>query len=363
MTQKSYPWPGVSPASGADAGRYTAPEWWGEWAAEQLSSGIVVTSPLLRTDPTFTNIGVHYSVANRLAVTSPANNQITIATGAWKNDGQFGYNDTALAAIAITSPAANPRIDRVVIRKNFTGNTYTPTNAAALTVPPYTARITVISGAEAGAPVAPSLVQDTARNPAGAFGTDGTWDIPLAQYEISVGGVISSLTDEREWIDAQQIDCFVPALVGRNSTDGTDIALDANQAAAGALHTIPLPDNKVSWADGSFIVPANFFSDLTVKTVVWKAAAASTTQVYANTSIMHGACGEVYNAHNPVTVIGQHAMVDTDRNCIDELSLPDATVGDLANIQFGRNATNVLDTVGATVYVLGFVYSYLGWKR
>jgi hypothetical protein len=361
MTQKSYPWPGVSPASGADAGRYTAPEWWGEWASEQLTSGVVVTSPLLRVATTFTNIGVHYSVGNRLAVTSSGNNKITVATGAWTNDGQFGYNDTEITDIAITSPAANPRIDRVVVRKNYTGNTYTPTNAASETVGPYTARITIISGTEAGAPVAPSLIQDTARNNVGVFGTDGTWDIPLAQYEISVGGVISNLTDEREWVDAETKRRFAPITSGRNTTDGTYASIQANGPGATFVYSaIQMDDNKITDAFAWYPVPQDFISDMVVKAIVVPLASGN---FYGNNTANTGACGQSYAAHVDFNGASAIAVTQDQLNCIDELDVTNAAIGDMMLLKLSRIGNDALDTIGDEVHAVGFEIEYLGWKR
>lgn len=366
MTQKSYPWPGVAPGSGDDAGRYTAPEWWGEWATEQLTSGVIVTSPLLRVDSTFTNVGVHYAVGNRLAVTSPGNNQITVATGAWTNDGQFGYNDTAISAIAITSPAANPRIDRVVVRKNYTGNTYTPTNAASETVGPYTARITIISGSEAGSPVAPSLIQDTARNASGAFGVDGTWDIPLAQYQISTGGVISNLTDEREWVDAETKSLWIPPNGGYNDTDGTDIERGSTGAAAvggvaGGDRGYFLVNNKASRVWGDFYVPNDFLDDMTVQPVLVFLAGSGVYDFIHEAD--YGSCGQAINTHTDSIDDQENPGTTNENTCwsSNQLTLSTPVVGDIVTLTYQRD--NASDAFDSDFALKGWIVEYLGWRR
>lgn len=80
------------------------------------------------------------------------------------------YNNSAAVSVAIPTPAAATRIDRIVIRKSWAAQT---------------ARITRIAGAEGGA--APAMTQ--------AVGV--TWDIPLASVSITTGGVIT-VTDNRE---------------------------------------------------------------------------------------------------------------------------------------------------------------------
>lgn len=197
MTQFSRPQAGLFPADGDDCGAYTANEWAAMFMAANRSGGMVVTGaasppglPATAIDP---NIGVYYRYLDRLVVTSPGVAQISIAVGAAIVDGRVYTNDTAIAATPIIGPAANPRIDRVVIRQNYTAVDYTSVNAPALIVDLNTARIAIISGAEAVGPAAPTLTQDEDRAT--------YWDIPLYQYQIAVGGAITGLTDEREWAD------------------------------------------------------------------------------------------------------------------------------------------------------------------
>jgi len=198
-TQFSFPQAGLQPADGIDCGAYTANEYKAMYIAYMRSGGMIRTGaalPGLPATPLYPNVGVFYVCPDRLAVTSSGAAVISIATGAYICDGAFGYNDTAIVDTAVTLPAANPRIDRVVIRQNYTAADYTSVNVPALVVPANTARLCVISGAEAGAPVPLALTQDQDRLT--------YWDIPLFQYQIAnATGVISGLTDEREWVDAE----------------------------------------------------------------------------------------------------------------------------------------------------------------
>lgn len=188
MAQFSLPWPGIAPGDGADAGPYTAMQWWERLVALFTCGGSVST---LDTDPDRYNLGVLARVGNLLAVTNPIANNIQIDTGAALVDGVIAYNDAALT-LTIPLPVTNPRIDRIVLRKNYTSTTYDPAgDAGDEEVPAYTARITRIVGIESTTPTPPALTQDTSR---GTY-----WDIPLAQFRISTAGVISALTDEREF--------------------------------------------------------------------------------------------------------------------------------------------------------------------
>jgi len=256
MPEFSRPQPGLFPADGDDCGAYTANEWAAVLIAQNRSGGMMVTGaaapPGLPATQLFPNVGVFYSVADRLVVSSPGASQITIGTGASIVDGRVHTNDTEHTAIAITNPGANPRIDRVVVRQNYTVADYTSVNAPALVVDFNTARICIISGAENVAPVAPTLTQDEDRAT--------YWDIPLAQYQISVAGVITNLTDEREWVDAEIKQAWVRALGG---AQGATNAYPVGQyyAAGGGEWVGPLiilPDSVVGSAIGSWRIPEDF---------------------------------------------------------------------------------------------------------
>jgi hypothetical protein len=116
-----------------------------------------------------TSQGVLRSVLNELAATGTAS-PVSVAAGGAVVAGYYYLNDAALN-VTIPTPAANTRIDRIVLRASH-GTTRT-------------VRITRIAGTE-GTGTPPALTQTA--------GT--TWDIPLYQVSITTGGVIT-LTDER----------------------------------------------------------------------------------------------------------------------------------------------------------------------
>lgn len=158
MTEISRPWGGT--ATG-DKGPYSDDNWTDAWSGLFARTGA--------------NVGVLRGAANELAVTSSGDNAISVNTGEALVDGTW-YQSDAATAVTPSIPSANPRIDRIVLRKSWSAQTV---------------RVTRIGGTEAGSPSAPALVQ-----------TDGTtWDTPLAQYQIATGaGAISSLTDQREFV-------------------------------------------------------------------------------------------------------------------------------------------------------------------
>lgn len=116
------------------------------------------------------NQGVIRSVMNGLRVTSTGNNNVTVATGAGIVDGTVYVNDVALA-INTASPAVGTTGRRVVLRKLYSSQTV---------------RAVVISSADGTATI-PALTQSA--------GTQ--WEIPLAQFTITTGGVLAGLADER----------------------------------------------------------------------------------------------------------------------------------------------------------------------
>lgn len=142
-------------------------------------AGVSVGDAQLNTDDIFTDVfglfltydrrvdGIvdtgHPSYTGGLIVNGGAGS-VTLQTGVAMVDGK-PYINTAALAIAIPTPAASTRIDRIVLRKDF-----------AL----QTVRATRIAGVE-GAGVPPAIVQ-----------IDGTtWDIALAQVSITTAAVIS----------------------------------------------------------------------------------------------------------------------------------------------------------------------------
>lgn len=153
MSEISIPWGGITLG---DAGPYSADDWQGMYWA------------LLLRDRT--TQGYVRDYLNGLAPTAAggAASPVTVETGAGINDGSFYHNSVAVEVV-IPTPVGDTRIDRIVLRKSW----------AAQTI-----RITRIVGVEGGA--APAITQ-----------TDGvTWDVPICQAQITVGGVVT-VTDER----------------------------------------------------------------------------------------------------------------------------------------------------------------------
>lgn len=118
--------------------------------------------------------GVFRDAVNKYAATFSVN-QITIDTGLGLSYGGWHYNDAALN-IAIPAAASGTRIDRIVLRKDWSTQTI---------------RLTRVAGT-IGAGV-PAITQSAG----------STWDTPLFQVQITIGGAgitPTLLLDERVYL-------------------------------------------------------------------------------------------------------------------------------------------------------------------
>ena len=158
MAELSRPWSGIVTG---DAGPYSDDQWTDAWKT--------VGGPVIASQGAFRD-----QLNEFLATIAGAVSPVTIATGRAMVNGIW-YESNTTVDIAIPTPGANPRVDRIVLRADW----------AAQTV-----RLTRVAGAEGATPVPPALVQN-----------DGvTWDLPLWQVFITVGAALSHWRDERSFI-------------------------------------------------------------------------------------------------------------------------------------------------------------------
>lgn len=157
MAEISRPWSGVVLG---DSGPYSDDQWTDTWST--------LLGPVLATQ------GVFQDQLSVLMLGGMAASPVTIDTGRALVNGIWYESDVSVD-VAIPTPAGNPRVDRIVLRADWGFQTV---------------RITRIEGVEGAPPTPPALVQ-----------IDGvTWDLPLWQVHITVGGVISFYRDERAYI-------------------------------------------------------------------------------------------------------------------------------------------------------------------
>jgi hypothetical protein len=115
------------------------------------------------------------TTAAGLLVTILSGRNLQVAIGdAWVHGG-FYRNDAAKSLAIAANASGNPRIDRIVLRRDLSANTVTAV---------------VVQGTAAASPVAPALTQVPT----------GIWEVPVCQYRAETGFVNTDalkLTDER----------------------------------------------------------------------------------------------------------------------------------------------------------------------
>lgn len=152
--------------------------------------------------------GVVPDYLNKLAV-SGASSPLAVATGAAVVYG-VPYFNSADVSIAIPTPATATRIDRIVLRASWAGQTV---------------RITRVAGVEGSG--APALTQS-----AGV-----TWDMPLATVQITTGGVIT-ITDAREYVALVADSAVTTAKIA-------DLAVTTAKLADGAVTSGKIADGTI----------------------------------------------------------------------------------------------------------------------
>ena len=270
---------------------------------------------------------------------------VTVASGAG-----FCYGHWFISSAAVVfNPSNVAREDRVVLVENNTNTAYSlnlefPTVLAdyngTASVEPWSCRLAILTGTGPGAPRA--LVN-----------AGGIHMILLSSYDIDGGGNITGLTDEREFcfysstIGSRYL--YVPCQFGWNVDLGGEITPDTDDGFA-------LPDDDVTDGNGTFVVPTDFRASLHIQTHIRTQSAGN---CYCRSVFDYGACSEDYAAHSDQSgAMAATPIVDGLNNCILDVLLDDASVGDIVDCRFARDGTNGLDTVGDVVYLRGWVVNY-----
>lgn len=335
MTEVSRPFPGTTIG---DAGPYSSENWWDVW-------GAMANAGRDTSDTGKYNVGVFYSISDKL---EPSINGtfVDVEAGAALIDGLFYEND---ATVSVTIPAAaagKSRIDYIVIRKNYQlAVDYTPKGAGPQVLR-RTARISVIRGVADAAPVAPSLNQDATRTT--------YWDIPIAQVTVSDAGVLSALTDLREFVDAETKQILIPFIGGENFSDSTYLTYSNTRG-------ITMTDNKYVRAYSSCNVPQDFIKDFYVSAVTVNTFP-SNHNLYGLIDVYYSTQGEQFGFHNDSTGYSAVPVTSVDICYILKTKLNSASIGDIVSVMFARDSTNILDTVNVDVHALGMLIEYFGWK-
>lgn len=388
MTQKSWPW---STVAGLGDGAAELNE---ALSREFLAVYFGVQDPTVE--------GVSKGVGGELEVTGTAS-PLAVASGSGICYGLY-INDASVNTPAIATPAVGTTGGRVVLQTNWAG-----TGGGSLEA---RTRVAVRMSAD-GVGTPPALVQ--------SFGT--TWEVSLATFTITTGGVIT-VTDARTFrrstgvVGAAEIDndsvgnaelrnSAAVSVIGRaanSSGDPADIAAGANdrlltrvanalaftQLTAGmvpnelvtaamianrtrtffvrlfptdATHMVlglqgyGMPDAVSSLLYGVFMVPPDFVSGMTIAAVV---VPEGTGNLRWSLTANYGADGQNTGSdHAATSGATTTGVTDLVRDVLPTVALADAAIGDYVGVQFFRDGSNVLDTVGDFVNLQGLLVSYL----
>jgi len=228
--------------------------------------------------------------------------KVTIGTGAAYVYGIPYESDTA-EEVSIPTPAGSARIDRIVLRADWSAKTV---------------RITRIPGTEGGA--APSLTQTP-----GAI-----YDVPLAQVSVTTGGIIT-VTDERVYCR------FATRVAAENLDDG---AVTTDKLANNAVTTGKIASNAITDAR---------LRDSSPLSVIGRAANSSGDPA----DIAAGSDGQVLRRSGTTLGFGTVATAGIDDNAVTNAKLRDSsplsvigrasnTTGDPADIVAGSDGQVLL---------------------
>lgn len=149
MTERSAPWAGTG---GGHAGPYSDENWADIWKS-------TISDNLRPNAGVFYRSGDGVDPALQLKATGTPSTNVVLKPGRALVDGKWYENDADLTIAVTANTSGNPRIDRLVLRKDNSASTIT----AILKV-----------GTPAGSPVAPSLTQ-----------SGSIYEIPLAQIQVA----------------------------------------------------------------------------------------------------------------------------------------------------------------------------------
>lgn len=315
----------------------------------------------------FPDQGVFYGTSNQLEVTNPAGSTFQIDTGRAHVYGRYLRNDAAVS-ITPSTPTVASRTDRVVaILNNTNGTIFTqsPTGyffnvegvSVATGIPAYSIELAIMKGTEGGG--VPALEQNGSR----------LWMIPLAQYQISTGGVISNFVDQREWVDAEDKRFLAQYTQGEQNT-ATPTHADALSDIRGISMSglTPFPGDITTVYCG-FAVPHDFISGLQVTPIIVSAVGAPpANNADLSFRVYYATCGETYNTHSSVVNNQAVAIPGPPAGqyvCLTSLtqSLSSAALNDFVRISFERDGDAGADNYAGEIYANGVLVQYFGWKR
>jgi hypothetical protein len=231
-----------------------------------------------------------------LLVTTISGRNLQVATGSAWVHGAYYINDAAKTLAVAANSSGNPRIDRIVLRRDLTANTVTAA---------------VLQGTAAASPAAPALTQSTT----------GIWEVPIAQYRAESGFVntdSTKLTDNRLLSGADQLwkqsvmqfassadrtGKVTPAegmLSWQQDTNNLDIYTGS---AWELLRPVPVPVLRVRAVDATTQTIGTAFTDVQLGEEVedtvngWPGLTTSTTYTVQRAGVYSACCGVSYSSN------------------------------------------------------------------
>lgn len=255
-------------------------------------------------------------------------NTVEIGSGGALVDGHI-YQNNAGASVNIpnASGAGNTRIDRIVLRCNWSA---------------FTVRITRIAGVSAATPSAPAITQTS--------GT--TYDILLYQALVNTSGAVT-LTDERAFSSAAKTPTtkriFFPVPPSPTATEPVNVA------------GLVLQNNLHAWIFG--MIPEDYAGDGVVKPVVVCTLGSDTNVKYAkfDWTVWIGEDGGksgAYEYSSSELAADRANDPGYEIQSLPGTSIPDAEAGDFIAVDINRDSSDPTDTSTYAWGVRGFVLEY-----
>lgn len=314
MVERSRPWTGTTTG---DAGPYSANNWAEVWRALFSNDGGVEQ-------------GVIRGLTNELAGTTAAN-QVNINTGGAVVYGRFYVNDASVAVTIPSATAGNERIDRIVLRADWTLQTI---------------RITRIAGVNDPAPTAPAITQTA----------DTTWDMPLYQARVTDAGVVT-LTDEREFVPPAYFGPFIGAGAWELPTANfPQLDVYAGLANWAAVRVLRFDDTTGESCYALVRIPSKVTLTTMIFRILWFSPTATTGGV--RWQITHKGLDDNENLDTAGTAEAVTATAPGTVEFLDVASITIATPsayfrGDLVMLKLERVPGHAGDTMVGDAYLLG----------
>jgi len=265
--------------------------------------------------------GVVYNSQEELTA-SVVSERVRLGAGAALVGGRL-YKSDAPLFFTPTAPAAATRVDRVVLRADWTARTV---------------RAVLVENTETGTGAPPELVQE-----------DGyQWEIAVCTVAVTTGGAVT-VVDEREFVPRTErtLSMFIPCQGGRDSSTATTL-YGTNVEGA-----ILLGASVVTAGYGGFVLPAGYVGDGIVSAVVRNSSAGD---IVCENDIYHGELDQDYNEYTE-TASGTIALGDDQIAVIAPVALGDEKRGDMVTMRFLRTGSDGADTAG-DVHLWGWVLTY-----